>query len=308
MDEAFVSEGGLDKARLKALAQRSDARGLLQLGGHLGAIALTGAGILLLPAPWWILLLPLHGVLIMFLFAPAHETIHRTAFRSRWLNDVVSWISGAPLVLPPEFFRAFHFAHHRYTQDPARDPELAGPPKDSLGAYLWHLTGLPYWYERIGSSLRHALTGKVDEPFVTARQRPVLVREARLLWAFYLAIAIVSLAFGSLAAVWLWLLPALIAQPLLRGYLMAEHGGCPQVPDMLRNTRTTRSNALVRWLAWNMPYHVEHHAYPAVPFHALPAAHEVLKDRIEVLSPGYLAVHAELRAALRNEAPRQTGD
>ena len=304
MEEAFLADSGIDRARLKALSRRSDARGLTQLAGHLGALGLTGAGILLL-GDWWLLaLLPLHGLLLTFLFAPAHETIHRTAFRSRRLNDAVAWLCGAVLVLPPAYFRAFHFAHHRHTQDPARDPELAAPKPDSLGAYLLHLSGLPYWRERITTSLRHALTGRVAEPYVAPRQRPLLVREARLLWLLYLAIAAASLATGSLAAVWLWLLPALLGQPALRAYLMAEHGGCPLVPDMLKNSRTTRSNALVRWLAWNMPYHAEHHAYPALPFHALPAAHEALKHRIAVQAPGYLAVHGELLAAIRAERAR----
>ena len=39
---------------------------------------------------------------------------------------------------------------------------------------------------------------------------------------------------------------------------------------MLENSRTTYTNALVRFLAWNMPFHAEHHAWPSIPFHALP--------------------------------------
>jgi fatty acid desaturase len=45
-----------------------------------------------------------------------------------------------------------------------------------------------------------------------------------------------------------------------------------------------------------MPYHAEHHAYPALPFHALPAAHRVLKAEIAVQAPGYIAVHREILA------------
>ena len=90
--------------------------------------------------------------------------------------------------------------------------------------------------------------------------------------------------------------PAVLGQPALRLYLLAEHTGCPFVPDMLRNSRTTRSNWLARRLAWNMPYHAEHHAYPALPFHALPAAHNLLKDRIEVQASGYAAAHRDILA------------
>ena len=108
-----------------------------------------------------------------------------------------------------------------------------------------------------------------------------------------------SVGFGSWAIGLYWLAPALLGQPALRLYLLAEHTGCPETPDMLRNSRTTRSNALVRWLAWNMPYHAEHHAFPGVPYHGLPALHARLKDHIAVQSPGYLAFH---RAFLRTLA------
>ena len=119
MEEAF--DGGLDKRSLKALAQRSDTQGLVQLASHALALALTGGLVLAAPGLWLLPALMLHGVALIFLFAPLHESIHRTAFASRRLNDAVAWVCGALLVLPPEYFRAFHFAHHRYTQDPDRD-------------------------------------------------------------------------------------------------------------------------------------------------------------------------------------------
>ncbi len=68
---------------------------------------------------------------------------------------------------------------------------------------------------------------------------------------------------------------------------------------MLRSSRSTRSNRLVRRLAWNMPYHAEHHAYPALPFHALPAAHGLLTDRIETQAPGYWAAQGDILTQIR---------
>ncbi len=299
MDEEVYSNPAVDKRLLKALARRSDAQGLAQLLWH-GAMLLAsgllvwraGAGYWLAPA------VLVHAVVLVFLFAPLHESVHRTAFRQRWLNDAVAWICGAVLLLPPEYFRAFHFAHHRHTQDPDRDPELAGPRPDSLRRYLMQASGLLYWRQRLGSVFRHAFTGRVSEPFIAAQLRPAIVHEARWLLSFYALLLLGSLLAASWALVTYWLLPVLIGQPFLRLYLMAEHGGCPLVADMLRNSRTTRSNALVRRLAWNMPYHAEHHAYPALPFHALPAAHRLLADEIEVQAPSYLAVHRALLSQL----------
>jgi len=298
MEDSFDSSQAIDKQRLKALSRRSDARGLVQLASHL--LALTGSGTLVVLAGWNPWLLPamvLHGLLLIFLFAPLHETIHRTAFASRWLNDLVAWPCGLVLMLPPEYFRAFHFAHHRFTQDPGRDPELAVPKPTTRGAYLWRVTGLPYWHERATTILKHAF-GRVEASFLPERMHSTITREARAVVAVWIGLAVLSIVTGSAAVLTLWILPALLGQPALRAYLLAEHTGCPYIPDMLRNTRTTRSNAVVRWLAWNMPYHVEHHAYPAVPFHALPAAHEVIKDRIAVLATGYIAVQCAIIAGL----------
>ena len=301
MDEVFAPENTIDKAALKALSRRSDARGLMQLAGHLAMLGATGTAIAWAGATWWLApALVLHGVVLIFLFSPLHETIHRTAFRSRALNDGLAWICGAVILLPPEYFRAFHFAHHRHTQDPDRDPELALLRATDLGRYLLRVTGLPFWRERIVTLFRHAFTGRVAQPFVTARLAPVVVREARLLLLSYAGIAAASVALESGAALLYWVVPAVLGQPALRLYLLAEHTGCPFVPDMLRNSRTTRSNRLARCLAWNMPYHAEHHAYPALPFHALPAAHELLKDLIEVQASGYGTAHLDILTYIRS--------
>jgi fatty acid desaturase len=301
MDEVFVSEHTIDKAALKALSRRSDGRGLGQIGGHLAALGATGAAVAWAGAGWWLMpAMFVHGVALIFLFAPLHECVHRTAFESRALNDALAWLCGAVILLPPEYFRAFHFAHHRHTQDPERDPELALLRPDDLGRYLLRVSGLPYWRERIVTLLRHAVTGRVTQPFVAARLKPVVVREARWLLLCYGGIAAASLALESGAAVLYWLAPAVLGQPALRLYLLAEHTACPFVPDMLRNSRTTRSNWLVRRLAWNMPYHAEHHAYPALPFHALPGAHAVLATRIETQATGYWAAHRDILMRIRS--------
>jgi fatty acid desaturase len=294
MDEALAPEGAIDRVALKALSRRSDVRGVVQLAGHCGALAATATLVALTTESLWIgPALVAHGIVLSFLFAPLHETIHRTAFRSRWLNDAVAWICGAVLVLPPRYFRAFHFAHHRHTQDPARDPELARAKPASWREYLGHVSGLPFWRERI-TTLHRQARGRVSEDFIPSRERLAVVREARLLLAVYAAIALASIASATWIAVVFWVVPALLGQPALRLYLLAEHTGCPMVPDMLKNSRTTTTNWPLRRLAWNMPYHAEHHAYPALPFHALPAAHSTLAARITVQAPGYIAVHREI--------------
>ena len=38
-------------------------------------------------------------------------------------------------------------------------------------------------------------------------------------------------------------------------------------------------NPISRFIYWNMNYHVEHHMFPMVPYHALPRLHEMIKAR-----------------------------
>ncbi len=45
-------------------------------------------------------------------------------------------------------------------------------------------------------------------------------------------------------------------------------------------------NPIVRFIYWNMNYHVEHHMFPLVPYHALPALHEELKADMPPALPG----------------------
>ena len=299
--------GRLADTELTALVERSDSRGLARLALHTLAIAVAGAsyaGALgtawMLPAAW------LYGTVLVFLFAPLHETVHYTAFRSRWINRAVSAACGWILVLPPRYFRAFHLEHHRYTQDPERDPELAVPPPETWPEYLWRVSGLQYWTSRAKTMLVHA-TGTVAEPYIGPSERAAVVREARLYLATYVLAAALSVAAGSVAILWLWIVPIALGQPMLRLYLLAEHTGCPMVPDMLENSRTVHTSAIVRFLAWNMPYHAEHHAYAAIPFHALPRAHVMLAPYIREQSPGYASVHRDLIRGLRSPGPSMSG-
>jgi fatty acid desaturase len=47
-----------------------------------------------------------------------------------------------------------------------------------------------------------------------------------------------------------------------------------------------------------MNLHSAHHAYPAVPFHALPAADALLAPQIVRRSPGYFSVQREIWRSL----------
>ncbi len=268
-----------------ALTERSNAKGLRHLAAHLGLIALTGTAIALQVPFWPILMLP-HGIALVFLFTLSHECTHETPFAARALNRAVGHALAPVLMLPFTWFRYFHFAHHKFTNDPARDPELAGQGRpQTWSAYLIYLSGWGYWSGSLRTLFQNAF-GRLDAPYLPARQHHAMRREARVILLLYALVA-ASLVLSPMA-LWLWVLPMLLGQPALRAYLLAEHGLCPPVANMLENSRTTLTGRVVRFLAWNMPFHAEHHAFPAVPFHALPRLHTLLKEDLKSVSPGYV--------------------
>jgi fatty acid desaturase len=278
-----------------ALSERSDSAGLLHLGGHGGAILLTGS-LIAAQIPFWWLLLPIHGVLVIFLFTLAHECTHKTPFASTRLNEVVGHVTSGLLLMSFRWFRAFHLAHHRWTNLPGEDPELDGEKPRTRRDWLLHVSGLPLWRSLIGTLLRLVL-GREHARYLLPKALPGMRREAQLLLSLY-AVALLSLLWSPLV-LWLWIVPILLGQPVLRLYLLAEHGDCPQVADMLLNTRTTLTTRLVRFLAWNMPYHAEHHLMPNVPFHRLPRLHARLQGHLGTVTDGYVVFTRDYLARRR---------
>jgi fatty acid desaturase len=274
---------------LRELQGRSDARGAVHLAIHTAG---------LIVASWWVavatgwLTLPavfVLGLVQVALFAPAHETMHQTAFASRRANAVVGWLTSAPSLLNAQFYTAFHLAHHRHTQISGLDPELLSPPPQTFGGYIARILGWPFWSLRllvVFDSWRGDLS---RYPYITAAATPAIIRSVRAMSLLTVGSAIGSaLVFGWAAPFLFWIGPQLLGQPILRAYLLAEHTGCTHDRDGLTNTRTTLTNGLVRLLMWNMPFHAEHHMYPSIPFHRLPEAHAAIRARLGFLQPGYV--------------------
>jgi len=273
-----------------ALTARSDQRGLRHLALYLGALGLCTAGITL-KAPLWPLLILPQGLLLVFLFTLSHECTHQTPFRSPWLNELVGHCCAVMIALPFIWFRYFHLAHHKYTNHPTRDPELeSGSRPATRGAWLRYLSGWGYWRAMAATLIGNA-RGRLTAPYLPQRRHRAMRIEARLILALYVLAALILV--WSPLLLWIWVLPLLVGQPFLRAYLLAEHGLCPPVANMLENSRTTFTNRIVRFLAWNMPYHAEHHAFPNVPFHHLPALHRLTRAHLKSTSDGYAAFSAE---------------
>lgn len=307
MDEQFETRPLLDPDALRRLQQRSDAASATRLALHLGAFAVLIAAVIAnadRPVAGGLLALALAWVW-SGLFAPFHECTHRTAFRSRRANAIGAWLTGVPFAMAPAVYRTFHFEHHRHTQDPERDPELMGDPR-----YANWPTGLSNWLRLAGGSglMRLKLAPLLGFSFKPEsewdgfarwwphiKDRAGLVRECRLLLSLWVLFVIAALLW--IPGGW-WLLFAAWFTHVFQGlWVSTEHTGLPLTGGILERTRSVRSNAFVRWWLWNMNYHAEHHAWPGIPWHALPAAHAQVANELGSFVPGYAALHRNVIAA-----------
>jgi fatty acid desaturase len=298
-----LSDRVLSPTELRALQARSDARGAGRLAIHLALLGGTG-WLVAIASGWWLLPAVLAlGLVQVALFAPAHETMHQTAFASRRANAIVGWLTSCPSLLNAQFYTCFHLAHHRHTQIAGQDPELDAPPPHDLPGYAARILGVPYWSLRlrvIADSWRGDL-GRY--PYVSPAAAPRVIRSVRAMTLLLGGGAIGSaLLFGWATPLLYWIGPQLLGQPFLRAYLLAEHTGCTLDRNGLTNTRTTLTTAALRLLMWNMPYHAEHHLFPSIPFHRLAAAHATIRDRLGFVQPGYVRWNVRLVRRLATDS------
>ena len=297
---SYKSAQILSTQELNTLNTRSNIWGLIQLAGHLSVMVISGYCWITIEN-WLVRItaLIIYGFSLAAMFVPVHECCHRTAFANNRLNDLVAWLAGILSFYNSTFYRRYHKWHHRYTQISGKDPELEDPKPSNFREYLAEISGLNWWIGKFKTHYRVA-TGKLDKmPYIAESGRDEVINSTRLQILVYFSAIALSLIVGKPWFIIYWLLPLAVGQPILRVILLAEHTGCSNDNNPLTNTRTTLTWFPLRFLMWNMPFHAEHHLYPSIPFHALPQAHQQLKEHFTVIDRGYLKVNQDIVSSLR---------
>ncbi len=128
---------------------------------------------------------------------------------------------------------------------------------------------------------------------------------ARLYLAIYISVIVLAVVTRSILPLMFVGLPTMFGTWLLMTYGLTQHAGLAEnVLDHRLNCRTVYMNPVHRYLYWNMNYHVEHHMFPLVPYHALPALHEAVKDDMPTPYNGLLSAWREIFSSVL----RQTRD
>ena len=169
---------------------------------------------------------------------------------------------------------------------------------------------IPWVPMQVQAMLKHAFTGRVAEDekqIIPESKWGKVIRDSRIITLIH----VITVALAVLARSWLPLLlsigPSMYGAWFMAMVALTQHVGlADDVTDFRLNTRTVYMNPVFRFLYWNMNYHLEHHMYPMVPFHALAGLHEEIKDQCPPTYNGTLAVYRELiptlRAQLRDPA------
>ncbi len=308
-ESALAEENGLaaaewysvkiDRKVLKGLMKRKDGPAIRDTIIWFAALALSGAGGIYFWGSWWCIpFFLVYGVLYgSSSDSRWHESGHGTAFKTPWMNEALYSVASFMIFREPTIWRWSHTRHHTDTIIVGRDPEIAAPRPPDIKTLLLNIFALVNAWKGIQSLILHArgrLTPE-EESFVPESERSKVYRTARIYIAILVAVVVACLAFQSILPAMLVGLPTLYGGFMTIFFGLTQHAGLAEdVLDHRLNSRTVYMNPLFRYLYWNMNYHIEHHMFPMVPYHALPGLHEAIKHDCPEPYPGTIAAYREI--------------
>ncbi len=261
-----------------------------------------GLAILSLGTLWAVPAFLLYGT---FYAGPAdsrwHEAGHGTAFKTRWMNDLLYQVASFQVMRRPTVWRWSHARHHTDTLVTGRDLEVqAQLPINPLGLVA-DFIGLKLAPSEFLKALYNATGRLADEEktFIPEAEWGRAVNQARAWVAIYALVAGAALCFQSWVPLLFIGLPSIYGAWLYNFLGLPQHACLPEnVLDHRLNCRTVMMNRAFRFLYWNMNYHLEHHMYPMVPYHALPRLYETVKDDCPTAYASTWAAYREILPAL----------
>lgn len=203
---------------------------------------------------------PFHDLLVQ-----GHEGTHDLISRNRRANDLFTWFTLALAGISAEAHRRFHLDHHHYAHT-VQDPEFQFFDRVVRGVPGWAYLFIPV-FAPIGVNA-YGLRKKMP---VEVRRRIVLELSGVVL--LHAAIAFVLGWRRYLLFVGAPMVTGLYVASVLRS--VTEHHDVTE-GSQWTNARSIVTHPLMEFLWSNVNYHLEHHLYPSVPYHALPELRRAL--------------------------------
>ncbi len=291
------------RKQMKEFMQRSDFPALWHVLLWFALIAAFAAATILTWGSWWFIL-PFFfycSILTGSSDPRWHECGHGTAFKTQWLNTVVYHFACYWLLREPQVWRYSHTRHHTDTIIVGRDPEIITPRPPDLPRLLLTVFNLTGGLKTIPKVFQHAMGKKTfpEEDFVPESEWPKVFLSARVWVACWAATIVLALATWSILPLLMLFVPQFLGHWVVMFFGVTQHIGlADDVLDHRLNTRTIYMNPVFRFLYLNMNYHVEHHMFPMVPYHALPKLHEAIKADTPEPYPSTWAAYKEIFPAV----------
>ncbi|HEY0519425.1 MAG TPA: fatty acid desaturase family protein [Ilumatobacteraceae bacterium] len=294
------------RKRMKELMQRRNGPAIRDTALWIGLlVVLGGLGVYLWFSVWSLLCFAAYGVLYGSASdARWHECGHGTAFKTRWMNTIVYNLACFMIMRDPTVWRWSHARHHTDTIIVGRDPEIVArrpPPLGHIAADFLGLFAVPAAFKHMFVHASGRMLAE-EATYVPDTERSKTYWTARAWLLIYAIVVVWCIASRSI-------LPAMvIGLPRMYGAWhhivtgLTQHSGlADDVTDHRLNSRTVYMNPISRFVYWNMNYHVEHHMYPMVPFHSLPALHAEIKDDLPAPSASIGAAFGEFMPVLMRQ-------
>lgn len=294
----------IPRKEIKELMKREDQPAIRDTILWLALFIVSAAGAIAVWPSWW-------AVPFLFVYGTLygsscdsrwHECGHGTAFKTRWMNDAVYQFACFCMIREPEIWRWSHTRHHTDTVIVGRDPEIIAMRPPRLWTIAFNYFALNNAPRQLWGVIYHA-TGRLtaeEKTYVPEMEWPKVFRTARIWLGLHLIPVALAIALESwLPVLLVGVLPTMYGAwfSLLVG--LTQHAGlADNVLDHRLNSRTVYMNPVFRFLYWNMNYHVEHHMFPMVPYHALPKLHARIKDDCPAPCPSTWAAYREIVPAL----------
>ena len=304
----------IDRKVLKELSARSDKPGLLHTGGYFALVIVTGViAWYSLGTAWVIPAFLLYGTVFAFSEAAAHELGHGSVFRTRWLNEAVYWVICFMSWREQVYSRWLHAKHHTFTHltaAPYKDPELAFRRPLSYVKLVTDFVRVSHGIQFLGAIVLHSfgIITKGAKEVVPEAEYAKMRNHSRVLLALYAGVFVwAALAHSWLPVLFLFV-PRAYGTWLHELCALTQHTGLKEnVLDHRVSSRTVRLNPVLRFLYWNMNYHIEHHMFPMVPYYRLPELHEEIKRDCAPVYPSIWAAYREIIPAILRQLRDEAG-
>jgi len=280
----------IDRKKIKELSRRKDLPGLIHFFFYFLFLFIFGYLAYISWGTWWsALFFFIYGTIYAFSVANWHETVHRTAFKTRWINEVFYHISSFMCDFEGFRWRWSHTFHHTYTLQTEEDYDheiQISRPTDLFWFFLNYipLTDLLYPHRLIKFEiLKHAFGNLTPVVNISApeEQKKKIIWNSRLYVMIWISIFVFSYYIGSILPILYIILPTYYGKPIWFAVNVTQHlGAAIDTKDHRLSTYSLKINPILSFLYWKMEYHLEHHMYPMIPSYNLEKLQNEIKDQL----------------------------